>query len=625
MSLIASIFDRKPKILTSNPPKELETKKSEESSLKINRLRALLMSKETRSLTSSSLLIHFKHQIMELDLENDYLTAFYICQKNPEAIVLFSNEIREKFLKKTSIFSLLPPEKKEVKASETDAITIAVSPQTTSPIGSIDSRGSSLSILDATPPSPLLSALSVSTLAQTTEPLKRTDPITPAISPKKETTPQPLPTSSGEIIKILQIKKKEIKDDEKTAISNLLKTIRFSHEFILKMMVHESFPTNMRPAVEKILINPDPALNLMIQHVHKIDPTLFKTWAQTVAAHISNIDEIKQLKDLHNMKENFCSLINTDDLLKDSAYEFMHTPFAERILKLVYDKKISKEDGIEKLKSCFLKQLAIHKFLGNVHPIHKKYARSFLKNPITRQFIRDLQIKKTSFEEISKTLSVEFNSATITAAFINQFKGKSKLEALEFIQTKHILKSAKKGLEKGCDSTQTLQALNCFFKLSHTKSTYLSQFKEPVLTKVIEIVEETETFDQILTLVKTNMKDKDIQLQLEAFIKNRLKEKSSPLHILIDRFPELSSLFTLDTTTPSKRKIPEIESLLPMAITKLEKNFAEQLLQDACLALGTNDGSCLKKYTTKDLELLPKPLCDLLLSKGFEIIDWDDL
>lgn len=102
MAFITGLFTPKTKVLSSTPP---------EAPLAppINELRLRLSSLQCETLTGQQYLDHYKRFVTVLDLEDDYLTAFHACLVNPNAKVLFSQEIQRKIDNRESLFKHLPP------------------------------------------------------------------------------------------------------------------------------------------------------------------------------------------------------------------------------------------------------------------------------------------------------------------------------------------------------------------------------------------------------------------------------------------------------------------------------------------------------------------------------------
>jgi hypothetical protein len=687
MSILTSLFSSKPKILTSTPPKELQPAISPESALKISTLRALLTSKEARCLSSVEMSMHFKDRIVELDLQDDYLTAFYACKANPEAIVLFSDEIKDKFLKKCSIFSYLkkarpPIEDASTLSAASSRSSLFLDDESTltgprsgqqSPTGSDDSSGSGISVYSTGSLLELEERRHAETIGASLAPktsIKENQclAIVPYIhrptdeelmakeqkkfmerslkvyvasqqllrhlhaTSKQEKTPEV--SHSAKSVKIPQrlnvhptiLATPKFLEATQVASHNplleLQKTARQAVEFVLRLSVIESFPAELRQAVEKVFVKPDAALSLMIQHVHKIESKDLVKWSKTIASHISSMDEIKEIKAVYSMKQAFCANFSRDKTMLAYSQSFINTPFAESILKACYQRKLSSHDAFSRLNDTFSSEIATHSFVISFHPTQRRYALEFTRSPETRQLLQDLKLRHASIKQTTDALRHEFNCARTIATFINQFRGEIRAEAVILAESKLLDKVVKEAMRQGLDFRKTLHVLNMFFNFSCSEVGYLNQFKEPALEKALETLKEEATISKLVTLIRLGIKDDEVRTTLDAYIKSKVNDKLTPS--LAEMFPDIAPLFK--HRAPLKPK-PEVN--LSSMIKTLEKKMAEKVAQEvmeaACKALATNDGSHLAKYTTKDLEALPAPLKALVMSKGFDITDWDEL
>lgn len=704
MSIISSLFSGRRKILTSTPPKELEPIASKVEVQKINDLRALLTSNTVKDFNGAAMAMHFKDRLMELDLHNDYMTAFYACQVNPEAIVLFSEEIRQKFLSKTSIFSFLKTRSSSFDDASTlsagsSRLTVAADDESTlsagssgrqSPTGSDDSFGSGISVypLDRTAVTSRASLEQAShpkahdsaqgaSLVASIKPLSKTVAVTPdnglslALVPhvhkpskaevrsalqnafmahslkvyltsqklirtlnvsRTTTTQSASPLSAGVSVKIPQrsnVHPLILAAPKMTAatvarenpLSDLLKTAKFAQEFVLKLMVVESFPENIRPLARNILDNPDPALSLMILHVHKITPSQFRMWADTIVAHISSHGEILEAKAMTRMKKDFCQQISDDKAVQSSARIFIETPGALSVLKAIYQRRVSLKDGFTTLKDQFFSDIGTHRFISSFHPTHRRWAQEFLRSPSTSKLLAELKSRHCSAKQTLEALTFEFNAQKTLSTFINQYRGATKTEAIVLVESGLLEKMTKQAMSLGLSFSQTIQTLNIYFSFIATNGHYLEQFKEPALTKALEVLKEPATISKVITQVTLGLKDAAIKASVDAHIKARVKQKMTPS--LAEIFPDIAPIF--NTPAKPKSKLESTESLLKLLQGKIEEKHAKDVMEAACKALATNDESHLAMYTTQDLELLPKPLKELVLSKGFDITDWDEL
>lgn len=704
MSIISSLFSGRRKILTSTPPKELDPITSKVEVQKINDLRALLTSNNVKDFNGAAMAMHFKDRLMELDLHNDYMTAFYACQANPEAIVLFSEEIRQKFLSQTSIFSFLKTRSSSFDDASTlsagsSRVTVAADDESTlsagssgrqSPTGSDDSFGSGISVyhqdgsalssrvsLEQAPELKAQASTKGASLVARNHPVSKSVAAThetdsslalvPYIhKPSKAevrsalqkafmahslkvylssqklirtlnvsgttTTKGASPVSAGVSVKIskrsnvhpliLAAPKMTVAATvRENPISELLKTARFAQEFVLKLMVVESFPADIRPIAKHILDNPDPALSLMILHVHKIAPSQFRMWADTIVSHISSHAEILEAKAMNRMKEDFCQRISDDKAIQSSARIFIETPGAEGVLKAIYQRRLSIKDGFTTLKDQFFSDIGTHRFISSFHPTQRKWAQEFLRSSSTRKLLEELKSRHSTAKQTLESLIFEFNAQKTLSTFINQYRGATKTEAIVLVESGLLEKMTKQAMSLGLNFSQTIQTLNIYFSFIAANGHYLDQFKEPALTKALEVLKEPATISKVITQVSLGLKDAAIKASVDAHIKSRVKQKMTPS--LAEIFPDIAPIFK--TPAKTKSKLESTESLIKILQGKIEEKHARDVMEAACKALATNDESHLAMYTTQDLELLPKPLKELVLSKGFDITDWDEL
>lgn len=284
---IASIFDSTTSV-SSTPPKRLQELETNE---KIKNLRAQINSEEFRKLETCELYHLYTDTIKDLDIKNDYVTAYHACIKNPKAISLFSDEIKEHFKNGTSVFTGFQASTKEIDSNSTMTATDLSPARSDSPI----------STLSCGPASPInLTAVRVNLASE--------EVLTPIPATAITATPS---------VKI-----------EQRAL--------------------ETFSKEFRSLAQQILNLKDKTISSLIEQVHTLDSKDYKQLSDQLAAYIK-----EKLILIISLKQKFCA--SFDKTQQAQAFRFMNGRFAEIILIMFSNGNMSGKQAFDALATIFIK------------------------------------------------------------------------------------------------------------------------------------------------------------------------------------------------------------------------------------------------------------------------------